>query len=210
MTTATAVKERPILFSGRMVRAILEGHKTQTRRVVKFMSREDPTHFVLCDNGLWQAASHDDGSDFPVGPAFPCPYGKPGDQLWVRETWQQYQEGPGGQRATIDVPCRNVGNLCYAADFDEDPPRWRPSIHMPRWASRIQLEVTGVRVERVQDITYGDCKEEGVDMSDVVYEPDWDFRSFQTLWDSINADRGYGWESNPWVWVVKFKQVENT
>lgn len=195
MTTTT--KERPILFSGEMVRAILGGHKTQTRRVVKPQPHA---------GARWGLQGWEDGH----GCALRNPYGQPGDLLWVRETWA-YNEAQG----TI-----------YAADGDTPDPddndgpercrgRWRPSIHMPRWASRITLEVVSVRVERVQSITHEDALAEGIEDA----EPGADLRiaglpysfartRFCLLWNSINAARGYSWEVNPWVWVVEFRRTQ--
>ncbi len=173
--------EKPILFSGEMVRAILDGRKTQTRRVVR---REHIpfVHSLLAGwiSGRW---SH-----------LPLPYGRPGDQLWVRETWLE----------------DTVGNIRYRATeraVQDGNWKWRPSIFMPRWASRISLEVTAVRVERVRDISEEDARAEGVD-SIVATDTYSSYRmGFRKLWDSINAKRGYSWESNPWVWVVEFKRV---
>lgn len=184
------MKERPILFSGSMVRAILDGRKTQTRRVVT-----NARPYTATDNGidiLWATGS------------LRCPYGQPGDRLWVRETWCLRPEGYG-----------------YRADNnpDNNPLKWGPSIHMPRWASRITLEVTGVRVERVQDISEEDARAEGIRATrlshgSVVYHTDSyptpniygsAQERFVNLWHSINTPRGYPWESNPWVWVVAFK-----
>jgi len=180
------MKERPILFSGPMVREILEGRKIQTRRVV---SKQVLSEF------------HPSSMSFETW----CPYGKPGDRLWVRETWQFT-----GTELNVEP-----GYVYRATDPDWSEMegwKWRPSIFMPRDASRILLEVTGVRVERVQEITEDDARAEGCQG-----EPEYtskggqgwvyDFE-FQKLWDSINAKRGYSWESNPWVWVVSFRRVE--
>lgn len=185
------MKERPILFSGEMVRAILEGRKTMTRRVIK----PQPA-------GEWAA---------PGKTA--CPYGQPGDRLWVRETWRKTN--------WTDEPNRGEWRVFWRATEKEDSRNnglWRPSIHMPRWASRILLEVVSVRVERVQDISEEDARAEGVEWQNerpcwVNYldREDWSPTardSFRTLWDSINAKRGYGWDANPWVWVVEFKKIE--
>ena len=179
------MNEKPILFNGEMVRAILGGRKTQTRRVVKDQGRV-PTVLQSDGNRLLPKHVPDWFTDY-------CPYGGHGDRLWVREThWRAEGEGTGGK----------VRFLQYKATSPDDPPlgdRWRPSIHMPRWASRITLEVTGVRVERVQDISNEDVHAEG-------FAPWGDkYLSFADLWDSINANRGYGWDANPWVWVVEFK-----
>lgn len=202
MITEVHIKERPILFSGPMVRAILEGRKTQTRRVVvptMTTPRVAPLHMEpwiidgeqeTDEHGLpcW-AGYH---PDYP-GEAkwFSCPYGQPGDRLWVRETWNK-QMIDGAERVAYRADIPNGHSFLY----------WHPSIHMPRWASRITLELTGVRVERVQDITSEDARAEGVDAPDVLPRS-----KFATLWDSINAKRGYGWETNCWVWVLEFKRL---
>lgn len=196
----SAMRERPILFSGPMVRAILEGRKTQTRRVVKFrdVPDEHDCHVVW---KAWNGKSHDwqDGDE-----VIPCPYGGPGDRLWVRETWAN-------TRGDDSMP------TYYRADERlEDVQRpWKPSIHMPRWASRITLELTEVRVERVQDISGMDAKREGVSIPAHLPHDGADLdharRQFAHVWDSLNgpaARRGYGWDVNPWVWVVEFRRVE--
>ena len=182
-------KERPILFSGPMVRAILEGRKTQTRRVVKF----DP-----CPSS-YAMVSHYDGLGNVVltdGSYLRCPYGQPGDRLWVRETWahRRWMLGDASPDPTT----------VYRADSDDlrGCDRWRPSIHMPRWASRITLEVVSVRVERLQDISEEDAMAEGVALAE-------NYRGrlahFAGLWEQIN-DLG-SWNANPWVWVVEFRKL---
>jgi len=193
------MKERPILFNAAMVNAILEGRKTQTRRVIKCEMK-------------W------DGDDFgeSLEPVKHCPYGLPGDRLWARETWraEELESGLDGIRYRADDSFRAIQNSRASSDRWMDAARpgdpWRPSIFMPRWASRISLEVTGVRVERVQKITEADAQCEGWDMSNLPeghcydcthHARDW----FAELWDSINAKRGYGWILNPWVWVIEFK-----
>lgn len=177
-------KERPILFSGEMVSAILNGRKTQTRRVIKPQPVSNP---------------------FPLQR---CPYGVTGDLLWVRETHYRW--------AGCGTPPRTGFNQdrCYD-DHPELLSMTRhaqivtvPSIHMPRWASRITLRVVDVRVERVQEISESDAKAEGVaawhnTTDGTVYRPE-----FCLLWDSINAAIGFGWEVNPWVWVVEFERAQ--
>lgn len=206
------VKERPILFTGPMVRAILDGRKTQTRRICKqkaspYGDRDDLGWPMFQDGyGDWHHER--------------CPYGQPGDRLWVRETWGYTGVGIWSVRDAQrwqDKSC-----VVYKADTDCDMTSgWFPSIHMPRWASRILLEITDVRVERVQDIFETDCPAEGVVRSlggmwcgaehRVHGEPKQFYTArdaFADLWDSINAKRGYGWGSDPWVWVIEFKRVE--
>lgn len=204
------MKERPILFSGEMVRAILDGRKTQTRRVARIPRGYEE----------WTPEAGSDGTLVLRGQGIStwvdCPYGVPGDRLWARETWRE--------RGTTGIHIAGEQDaewLEYRADGDVDGPSWRPSIHMPKWASRITLEVTGVRVERVQDISEEDAIAEGIQVEDRSFGRAWrnyDSRmpsewfthhtaSFWSLWDSINAKRGYSWESNPPVWVVEFRRV---
>lgn len=184
------MKERPILFSAPMVRAILEGRKTQTRRIVK------NAHIVTCDDRVGVTDAR-------------CPYGVPGDRLWVREAFCPGRVTPIYRAdAAESKPSRNTDEWNAPA---ED--HWRPSIHMPRWASRITLEVVNVRVERLQAIGHADCAREGWpgteenrawatalnDGDDAAIE--W----FAEQWDSIYGPGA--WERNDWVWVYEFKQV---
>jgi hypothetical protein len=202
------MKDRSILFSAPMIRAILEGRKTQTRRIVKptmtppkvaplrmepwLIDGEQETD----DNGapLW-AGFH---PDYP-GEAkwFSCPYGQPGDRLWVRETWCECDSDTGRAVAF------------RADDWQECPAddgKWRPSIFMPRRHSRITLTITGVRVEQVQDIKTGDIIAEGVEPDDSYLGSANRYRHpFIDLWNDINAKRGYGWDVNPWVWCITFE-----
>ena len=185
--------EKPIIFSTAMVQAILGGRKTQTRRVIKtddWPEMCDPVQNTITPTEWWFT----DGMA-PLGP-FRCPYGKPGDALWVRETWQECAECG---RVNWRAGANDHGHACQHCD--EQLGKWRPSIFMPRWASRITLTVTGIRVERVQDISEADAQAEGV--SAWIYVPE-----FKMLWDAINAKRGHSWASNPWVWVVEF-EVKN-
>jgi hypothetical protein len=220
------MKERPILFSAPMVRAILEGRKTVTRRIIKpTQPRED---------GLWPA-----GRD----PLPDCPYGQPSDRLWVRETWMPDapRDGTwedvaffgckGSPLSMIPAQYRTPEHVIHRASWDgHDMVGWKPSIHMPRWASRITLEVTGVRIERLQDITPAQILAEGVripttqegqaliDIStkhgpahflprlrgastDDLLRAYW-----AALWVQINGIDS--WHANPWVWVVQFKRLE--
>ena len=183
-----AVKERPILFSGAMVRAILEGRKTQTRRVVKPTSGPHSIEKTICTPGSLAAFIR-----------HRCPYGQPGDRLWVRETWGIHDADPARAWFRADPGVED----CVAKSTAGW--KWRPSIHMPRWASRITLRLTDVRVERVQDISVSDCIAEGLGYpTDDRYAA---VDNFKPLWDSINAARGYGWDANPWVWVLVFEPV---
>ena len=202
------MRERPILFSAPMVRAILAGRKTQTRRVAK--PRRKPS---LLELGAWSDAYVTDPGNRKLLMR-ECPFGDVDDRLWVRETWRQ------SYFTTTDGEVVE-GRFRYRATDPADgvAAGWRPSIHMPRSASRITLEVTGVRVERLQDISESDAISEGVrqlrDGSECwvgregpgsLVTP-WPTArdAFRDLWQSIN---GLGsWGSNPWVWVVEFKRV---
>lgn len=200
-------KERPILFSGEMVRAILEGRKTQTRRIVK---PQLPENYIPIGSGYVGADCYwttfdDPSSDDADLITVHCPYGKVGDRLWVREAISK--------PFPLDVKSQNFTGF-YRATEPERKVQWTPSIHMPRWASRIALEVTGVRVERLQDITEEDAKAEvaserpahGKIVGNLGRAGHWQFRQgFRELWDEINGKRA-SWGSNPWVWVVEFKK----
>ena len=229
---------RPILFSAPMVRALLDGTKTQTRRVVKLQ----PKNGAALETGVYTAINQREKERFanhdklllltstPDGKLRqPCPYGQVGDQLWVRETWSP------GDEMVFNTIKDDPETVLYRADksalgwdgkamtirydtfaFNWEVMKWKPSIFMPRWASRITLEITGVRVERLQDISDSDCKAEGVQV-----ENSYDFTfshvdrehhhellqgSYATLWESLN---GAGtWDLNPWVWVIEFKKVK--
>lgn len=198
------MRERPILFSAPMVRAILAGQKTQTRRVVM----PQPQHPQFGSRRM--LALDDEGIDLYLhgGPLLPrairCPYGKPGDRLWVRETWNQF-EGWKGYFYAADAHLFGIGEFDDPDHIPEDELRWKPSIHMPRAASRITLEVTGVRVDRLQDISRGDAMAEGCpfpNMADGDDPRQW----FADLWSQINGPEA--WQANPWVWVVEFKRLE--
>lgn len=208
------MKERPILFSGPMVRAILDGSKTQTRRVVKPQFERGPVDVV---DGVpsWDAPTNY-GGEVQMNTTYgkPCPHGVPGDQLWVREAWRGVVEiNPPGKSMELGVAryvpdqeyCRRVE---YQATQGRDSEPWRPSIHMPRWASRITLEITGVRVERLHDISEADAEAEGVDFLRHVPDADETLSArdlFKCLWSGINGDDS--WDANPWVWVEQFKRA---
>jgi hypothetical protein len=206
------IKERPILFSAPMVRAILEENKTQTRRVVKLPSWssqnwddfdiDDEPQVICAKTGCFSS--------------IPSPYGKVGDRIWVKETWRTIGDAPLSQ-------CIDSGDVSYRADADDVDYglfKWRPSIFMFRWASRITLEITNVSVERVQDISEEDAIAEGIYKMSSGY---WSGgvhpvkgtpkhlptakEGFQDLWDSINGKK-FPWDSNPWVWVIQFKISE--
>lgn len=177
----SAIKERPILFKGEMVRAILAGRKTQTRRILKF-DPLDSYDFASCQENLSR-----------------CPYGQSGDRLWVKETF-----------ATD-----GSGLLWWRADGDDQPKAgpWKPSIFMPRWASRITLEIVAVRVERLQEISARDCFAEGIERpkfpnfgTDVTIR-DNARNDYRLLWESINGPSS--WDRNDWVWCISFRKLEN-
>ena len=216
------MKERPILFSAPMVRAILDGSKTQTRRVVKgdvTAERMESFFTTFGANGyMFFGPEHE--ATFPSREAFHdwakkvypehqwtlCPYGKPGDRLWVRETWAHDASSVEQCRvAHEDAMGSSCGPYFRATECAPETLRWIPSIHMPRWASRITLEITAVRVERLQDISRGDCMAEGCPFPNIANETD-PKKWYADLWRSINGDDA--WDKNPWVWVVEFKQVK--
>lgn len=209
------MKERPILFSAAMVCAILEGRKTQTRRIIK----EQPLPGCIGTYGIGIPFIRGKNGDVR------CPYGQPGDRLWVRETWADLTKTHGRRwekfNPSTKLYQRGVGPFVWYRADGEQPDTgsgtplsepWRPSIHMPRWASRINLEVTGVRVEQLQDISEADAVAEGCDngKSDAAISTGWYERpkaAYRRLWEQIN---GIGsWNENPWVWVVEFKVLEN-
>lgn len=193
------MRERPIWFSGPMVRALLTGTKTQTRRVVK------PRDIAWMDEhqGLREQCN-----------ASRCPYGQPGDRLWVREAWTTH-------KFMDAIPPRDLQtiSIAYVADGKIQTGKYRQAFHMPRRYSRITLEVTGVRVERLQDISEADAIAEGIepDVEPGDAAPLWrnyatcnttisPIYSYQTLWEQINGPGS--WDANPWVWVVEFKRLE--
>lgn len=214
----SAFKERPILFSAPMVRALLSGTKTQTRRALRvqppaetrsfhtYHHRDPRPHFWAMDGGSLL--------DFAV----PSPYGSVGERLYVRETWQHsnFSFGP------FDEDC----SVFYRADYMDDPHgpdgekspegryrSWKPAIHMPRAASRIDLEITGVRVERLQDISAADAQAEGAPPSHPSIDrisrefgyADFSRSWYAQLWEQING--AGSWAANPWVWCVSFRRI---
>lgn len=200
------MKERPILFSGAMVRAILEGRKTVTRRVVKPVPYGD----LKWNQQILGKHVTNWTDDLRL---YECPYGQPGDRLWVRETWARVGNTDPGYlvyRATYPA-CLPPGLERVPADIRDAGYRWRPSIHMPRANSRILLEITAVRVERLQDISEEQAKAEGAPMElaelerTVLGAVATYCAGFARLWQSINGAES--WSANPWVWVVEFKRV---
>jgi hypothetical protein len=255
LARAPAPRERPIFFSGPMVRALLAGHKTQTRRLVKIPA-------WITKRGLhprtdeWMGNRYTKGSgQYPGGnPQFtgdqpsgllitcldgtcqllPCPYGVSGERLWVRETWKASERAADmvdGIQFAADGSFIPIENSRAAADrwgdvYDNGRHGarcWRPPIFMPRWASRINLEVTGIRLERLQAITEADAAAEGVEkFFDRYAQCSREQRictgelalaapyraSFACTWDEINGDRDL-WSSNPWVWAIVFKRLRS-
>ena len=213
-------KEHQILFNGEMVRAMLAGRKFVTRRVVKPQPLEGVNRVVIRDGKLKTYEDRPSGRihilEKPDG--CKCPYGVSGDTLWVRETWAGVdwlaydcdKDPPETIGYRADKSALHMGTPLETTHWNWDLVKWKPSIHMPRWASRIDLEVTGVRVERVQDISEEDAKAEGVKPMTWLNHPDTTpaYRvMFEPLWNSIYAKRGYSWDSNPWVWVIEFKPI---
>lgn len=234
------MKERPILFSAPMVRAILAGTKTQTRRAVK---HEAPDEADGCcsveidgvDTFCW--VTGEDQDIHPSAKQFPCPYGQPGDRLWVRETffaWGRWETRYSAKKGRdewhfVDMTLECGKAYEYPATGGQPQPMggaryrggttptwWkRPAIHMPRAASRITLEITSVRVERLQEISEADAAAEGV-IRKSEHQAPWSGDglrywltardAFADLWQSINGPES--WNANPWVWVVEFKKVE--
>lgn len=222
------MKERPILFSGPMVRAIERDWepKTQSRRT------RGLGVINACPIEAWEVAGQGVGAGMRKADYFViffnnitgqsvtirCPYGRPGDQLWVRETWQinhvSLDHGPipktrpleGGE--PVDLIYRADGEFREQFEIDEGGSCWRPSIFMPRWASRISLEITAVRVERLQDISEADTKAEGFERAyyrGYTKRKADDPADLTDAWDAMNAKRGHPWESNPWVWAITFR-----
>lgn len=233
MTTAQAVIERPILMSGAMVRATLADIKTETRRAMNPQpvpgggwdwSCPIPKKFKCTPGSTIYWA--DGTAPGTATTRFYCPYGKPGDRLWVREAWRVAGSGAGLRVPELSDAWQN--ELRYRADHDDSYiDTFSPSIHMPRWASRILLELTDIRVERLQDISEESAIAEGVGFGFQMNAGWPDYRyikngvcgltqdsarmSYSTLWDTINAKRAggkYRWDANPWVWVLKFKRLK--
>jgi len=222
--------EFPILFNGPMVRAIMAGAKTQTRRAIKLPHHNPLGQWEACTSG-GHGARDRKGNLVPeevciwhtrTGDTLVCPYGQPGDRLWVREAHAIFPAhgqhradgerwGPwGGLPTTVSEDGTKIAY--YREGFDRcDPGRWRPSIHMPRWACRLVLEIASVRVERLQAISEADALAEGIEQingrftfNGGAHESLTASSSFMTLWDST----GGMWVDNPFVWVIEFKRVE--
>ncbi|MEI9582177.1 hypothetical protein [Enterobacter asburiae] len=233
------MKERGMIFNGEMVRAILDGRKTQTRRIMKNQPAGDypdtPALIRSVGNGFQWYGHYGESS------IFNCPFGAVGDRIWVRETWgvvsHELDEDGRIQPWSPDRPATAIhempfgngyysGHAIYAADgeftwgdddgYEDGRSCWKPSIHMPRAACRILLEVTGVRVERLNSISQEDAQAEGMELTGwrpTYSDPDsggevWTpYDNFAQLWESIYGEES--WQANPWVWVIEFKVVPN-
>ncbi|HDS8574814.1 TPA: hypothetical protein QH731_000013 [Klebsiella variicola] len=212
----TKISERGMIFNGEMVRAILDGRKTQTRRIMAPQPADDIERCIFPNPeaiGWKSSLRHKHGSTT----AHFCHYGEPGDRIWVRETFQ----GPLFDYDLMDIYCKDPTpfekpEFCvYKADgvpapefYDADDELhccWRPSIHMPRWASRILLEITNVRVERLKSISDSDAIREGCSTANMK-SGDCVADVFARLWQSIYGQES--WNANPWVWVISFERIE--
>lgn len=241
-----SAKERPIIMSAPMVRAILDGRKTQTRRVIKPQPElpepdchrdHTPKHpapywDAYCSerptpsnprgmSDQWCAWQVDDRQCLPC---FRCPYGAPGDRLWMRETYCPVDDREFGGEQWIDYRATPRYEAEHPAGWENDPSdpaalKWRSSMFMPRSASRITLEITDVRVQRVCEITEADARAEGhpITWDGKGYDPpppevdSWQGYgrySFSLHWITLNAKRGFGWAENPWVWCISFRRVD--
>lgn len=211
------MKERPILMSAPMVRALLDGTKTQTRRLLKIQPLDTLKMLPGCPN-TWVCLRQRNPSK---GHLFTCRHGIPGDRLWVKETWGVHKDFPWAEGTKfMDI---GRGWIGYRADESGCPPslikKWRPSIHMPRTLSRITLEITDVRCQRLQDITEEDAIAEGIERVTSIgpcramawrdysggpgfFSP---IDSYRSLWGSLNAKQP--WTSNPWVWALTVKRI---
>ncbi|MEN0626664.1 hypothetical protein AAIG33_04385 [Phytobacter ursingii] len=233
------MKEHGMIFNAEMVRAIIDGRKTMTRRIMKvqpenseFGLRQIIDSSVAKEVGMYFWCQADACGVKRRSKPFPCPFGAVGDRIWVREAFQ----GPLVSEELLEEyraypeKFENPEYCEYAADGGPRPEYcdlddnlrhgWRPSIHMPRWASRITLEITGVRVERLQNISETDAEAEGIDMEalfdaqdcyDCIADHNMTGRptvtgAFKYLWESIYGEES--WQANPWVWVIEFQRVE--
>ncbi|HBQ6581934.1 morphogenetic protein [Klebsiella variicola] len=204
--------ERGMIFNAEMVRAILDGRKMQTRRPVKFPVHDKNLGCELAGNEL--------AGELSAGNYLNSAFNKPGDRIWVRETFCPVDDTQYGGEKWVDYRATPRYEASHPAGWDSAPNdaealKWRPSIHMPRWASRILLEITGVRVERLNSISQEDAQAEGLELTGwrpTYSDPDsggevmTPYDNFAQLWESIYGEES--WKANPWVWVIEFKRVE--
>ncbi|ENT2836550.1 TPA: hypothetical protein RQO84_001090 [Klebsiella michiganensis] len=208
------MKERGMIFNGEMVRAILDGRKTQTRRPVKFP--------ILDRNLGCELAGNELAGELSAGNYLNSAFGKPGDRIWVREAFRVHSRATDVATLVYKASERNSWTEqthrvpVAVCNKPATPEKWTPSLHMPRWASRILLEITDVRVERLNSIHDVDAMREGIQNLTTCSHADFGIpgvvnsqhpvRAFQLLWESIYGDES--WQENPWVWVIEFKRVE--
>lgn len=194
-------KSRPIIMSGESVRAILDGNKIQTRRPIKRQLPINADFFANIENNVWEICQIGRNPDELGHIGFlKCPYGEIGDELWVRETWANDKD--------------YISITYYRADKYDCPTahdKWKSSIFMSRRASRITLEITDIRVKRLQDMTLNDVKDEGMRRSSEIQESLTKYvcnlyNMFKECWNKLNKKPELQWESNPWVWVIEFKK----
>lgn len=202
----TKITERGMIFNAEMVRALLDGRKTQTRRPIKWKQ----TRFT-------EIGEREDGSKWPWSEDaehacdfwHPCPFGTVGDRIWVREAFRVHSRATDVATLVYKASERNSWTEqtrrvpVAVCNKPATPEKWTPSLHMPRWASRILLEITDVRVERLRSMSQDDARAEGVIAASGPMEAGLAFRE---LWDSIYGEES--WKANPWVWVIEFKRVE--
>ncbi|HCI6678690.1 TPA: hypothetical protein NPP42_001886 [Klebsiella pneumoniae] len=202
----TKISDRGMIFNAEMVRALLDGRKTQTRRPIKWKQ----TRFT-------EIGEREDGSKWPWSEDaehacdfwHPCPFGAVGDRIWVREAFRVHSRATDVATLVYKASERNSWTEqtrrvpVAVCNKPATPEKWTPSLHMPRWASRILLEITGVRVERLRSMSQDDARAEGVIAASGPMEAGLAFRE---LWDSIYGEES--WKANPWVWVIEFKRVE--
>ncbi|EDV3055199.1 hypothetical protein HU71_004732 [Salmonella enterica subsp. enterica] len=211
------MKERGMIFNAEMVRAILDGRKTQTRRPIKWKQTRFTEMAERDDGSLWPWAEDcERGGDI----WFACPFGVVGDRIWVRETFRVHSRATDVATLVYRASVRNSWTEqthrvpVAVCNKPATPEKWTPSIHMPRWASRITLEITDVRVERLNNISYDDAISEGIKQEWTCIDPGLGSYAhkndvqddYETLWKSIYGTDS--WQANPWVWVIEFKRVE--
>ncbi|HDS4464665.1 TPA: hypothetical protein QHX92_000978 [Klebsiella pneumoniae subsp. pneumoniae] len=213
------MKESGMIFNGEMVRAILDGRKTQTRRIIKdcTVGRDQISKFIQIEKKFIGCYPE----DVPELIRECCPYGVPGDRIWVREAFRVHSRATDVATLVYKASERNSWTEqthrvpVAVCNKPATPEKWTPSLHMPRWASRILLEITDVRVERLNSISQEDAQAEGLELTGwrpTYSDPDsggevmTPYDNFAELWSSIYGDES--WQANPWVWVIEFKRVE--